>query len=253
MTNNKTQIWASGGGVQSAAIAALIVRGLYKPDLAVIVDTEREQSTTWSYMDSVITPALSAVCVTLQRVAKSQYATVDLYGGKDGDSLLVPVFTTQGGEIGKLPAYCSNEWKRRVVQRWASAQGVKECDMWLGISVDEMRRMTPGTDKWKNRYPLIEQRMTRDDCVALVERMGWPTPPRSSCWMCPNHTQEEWRDIKENKPDDWEKAVQFDKEIRKKDPHAFLHSDGIPLDKADLEERNGVLFGHGCNTGHCFV
>ena len=200
--SNRKQIWASGGGVQSAAIAALIVRGIYKPDLAVIVDTEREQSTTWSYMDSVISPALASVGVTLQRVPKSQFATVDLYGGKDGDSLLVPVFATQGGDVGKLPAYCSNEWKRRVVQRWASAQGVSECDMWLGISVDEMRRMSPGTEKWKNRYPLIEQRMTRDDCVALVERMGWPTPPRSSCWMCPNHTQEEWRDIKENKPED---------------------------------------------------
>jgi enterochelin esterase-like enzyme len=42
----RTQLWASGGGVQSAAIAALIVQGKLRPDLAVIVDTEREQSTT---------------------------------------------------------------------------------------------------------------------------------------------------------------------------------------------------------------
>jgi len=38
----RTQVWASGGGVQSTAIAALIVLGrLPKPDLAVIADTGR--------------------------------------------------------------------------------------------------------------------------------------------------------------------------------------------------------------------
>jgi hypothetical protein len=66
---SRTQLWASGGGVQSAAIAALIVTGkVAKPDFAVIVDTEREQSTTWQYMDSVIAPALASVGVTLNRV-----------------------------------------------------------------------------------------------------------------------------------------------------------------------------------------
>jgi hypothetical protein len=39
-----TDLWSCGGGTQSAAIAALIVRGdIRKPDLAVIVDTERER------------------------------------------------------------------------------------------------------------------------------------------------------------------------------------------------------------------
>ena len=61
----RTQLWASSGGVQSAAIAALIVQGHLRPDLAVIIDTEREQSTTWEYMDEVITPALASVGVTL--------------------------------------------------------------------------------------------------------------------------------------------------------------------------------------------
>lgn len=64
----RSQIWASGGGVQSAAIAALIVQERLRPDLAVIVDTEREQSTTWAYMDDVIAPALSKVGVTLRQV-----------------------------------------------------------------------------------------------------------------------------------------------------------------------------------------
>lgn len=249
----RTQIWASGGGVQSAAIAALIVKGVLRPDLAVIVDTEREQSTTWAYMDGVIAPALARVGVTLQRVRKSEFEPRDLYGGEDGDTLLLPAFTTQGGDIGKLPTYCSSYWKREVVKRWANAQGVKAADMWLGISVDELERVQKKqAPKWRQRYPLIEQRLNRWECIRLVESMGWPTPPRSSCWMCPNHTQEEWRDIRDNKPEDWQAAIRFDREVRQRDPHAWIHSDCVPLEEANLDDANGVLFGHACTSGHCF-
>lgn len=248
----RTQIWSSGGGVQSAAIAALIVRGDLHPDLSVIIDTEREQSTTWKYMDAVVTPALANVGVVLHRVKKSDYATVDLYGGASGETLLMPVFTDHSGSIGKLPTYCSTEWKKRVVRRWATAQGCNEVDIWLGISVDEKNRMQSGSGKWQHRHPLIERNMNRGDCIALVESMGWPRPPRSSCWNCPNHTQAEWRDIKENKPADWNLAVKFDVDIRILDPHAFLHGDCIPLDAVDLSDANGSLFSH-CDSGMCFV
>ncbi|MBI7541383.1 hypothetical protein JEV92_04190 [Pseudomonas aeruginosa] len=255
MTQARTQLWSSGGGVQSAAIAALIVQGrIAPPDLAIIVDTEREQSTTWDYMDQVIQPALAAVGVTLHRVRKSEFEHRDLYGGASGDTLLIPVFTTYGGDVGKLSNYCSAYWKREVVKRWANAQGVKAVDNWLGISIDELGRVAKDKGgKWQNRYPLIEQCMNRGDCVALVHRMGWPAPPRSSCWNCPNHTQEEWRDIRDNKPADWRQAIALDRDIRERDPHAFLHPDCVPLDQADLDDSNGVLFGHGCVSGHCFT
>ena len=70
----RTQIWSSGGGVQSTAIAALICLGELKPDLAVIVDTERELSTTWDYLDTVVMPALESTGVELVKVPKSDYA-----------------------------------------------------------------------------------------------------------------------------------------------------------------------------------
>ncbi len=255
MSADRVQVWCSGGGVQSAAIAALIVQGKVRPDLAVIVDTEREQSTTWTYMDQVISPALASVGLVLNKVRKSEFEHRDLYGGAKGDTLLIPAFTTQaGGDTGKLSNFCSSYWKREVVKRWGNAQGLKAVDLWLGISIDEHTRMQANkVGKWRTRYPLIELAMNRGDCIALVARMGWPSAPRSSCWMCPNHTQAEWRDIRDNKPGDWRKVIHFDRAMRRRDPHAFLHADAVPIDQADLDDRNGVLFGHGCNSGHCFV
>ena len=117
--------------MQSTAIAALICQGELLPDLSIIVDTERELSTTWDYLDKWVTPALEQAGVTLHRVAKSEYATVDLMRN---NHLLIPAFTTESGEIGKLPTYCSNEWKQRVMRRWAGEQGVKQADIWIAVT-----------------------------------------------------------------------------------------------------------------------
>lgn len=254
---DRTQLWASGGGVQSAAIAALIVRGdLPKPDLAIIVDTGREKPSTWRYMDAVIAPNLARVGVTLHRVPTRDFEKRGLYGGKDGETFLMPAFTTQAGtgDLGKLSNFCSSYWKREVIKRWANrVHGVKAVDQWLGISTDEMERMQRRNGKWRTRYPLIEQRMNRGDCVALVSRMGWPPAPRSSCSECPNQTQQEWRETRDHEPVEWQRVVRFDHAIRKRDPHLFLHSDGVPLDQANLDDANGALFGHGCTSGHCFT
>ena len=242
----RTQIWSSGGGVQSSAIAALIVKGELKPELACIVDTEREASTTWAYLDEIVKPELLKVGCDLVRIPKSDYATVDLYRN---DDILIPAFT----ENGKLLTFCSNEWKQRVMRRWASDQGVIDADIWIGFTIDELRRVTTPTGKWQNRYPLIEKRMTRGDCIALVESMGWPAPPRSSCWMCPNKTNSEWLEMKKHNHADFEKAVVFEQEIRLLDDELTLSNGGQTLDKTDFNESQDDLFTGRCDSGMCFV
>lgn len=157
---SRIQVWSCGGGTQSAAIAALICNGsIPAPHLSVIIDTEREVQTTWDYFDNTLRPMCSAVGVDIHRVKKSQYATVDLYGGAERESLLIPAFTNKDGGIGKLPTYCSNEWKVRALQRFCvekfpDAEGF---DFWLGISRDESHRMRTGhAGKWQYKHPLID-------------------------------------------------------------------------------------------------
>jgi hypothetical protein len=246
------QVWSCGGGTQSAAIAALIVSGrLPKPDIAAMVDTGRERTSTWEYANGVLIPALASVGVTLHIVPQEGYATVGL-SAHNGD-ILLPMFTEQG----KLPTWCSNEWKRFVLQRWLREMSVQECQVWIGISLDEMRRVRAPKEKWyQERYPLLfdlTPPLRRGDCVKLVEQMGWPTPPRSSCWCCPNMGDREWRDVKENYPEDFEKAVRLEREIRRTDAGLWLHKHRIPLDKVDIESQLDMFDAAGCATGMCWV
>lgn len=220
VTYSGAQVWSCGGGTQSAAIAALICQGrLDKPDVAIMVDTEREKASTWRYVHGVIVPNLRAVGVELQIVPKSTLATVDLYG-KNGD-LLLPVYT----EKGKMPTFCANEWKVRVAERWLRAQGHKDWVTWLGFSTNEMRRVRAGKGL---RYPLLEEgiQLSREGCVNLVRSLGWPDPPRSSCWMCPNQSDEEWMAMDR---EDFEKACHPEDLIREKDSGFFFHRSRVPL------------------------
>ena len=255
-------VWSFGGGTQSAAIAALIIQGrLPKPDYAVMADTEREKSGTWLYLKHVVAPNLAEVGVTIEIAKKSDYATVDVFGGKDSKSVLLPVFTNQNGTVGKLPGYCSGEWKKRVVARYLKAQhGFSRYVSWMGMSIDEMDRMRVRGDYGPNYYPLLETvPMRRSDCVHLVtEIMGWPRPPRSACAECPNQGAEEWKQMRRESPADFARAVAFDAWIRETDPHAFLHPSCIPLSEVDFDAQTSLdMFGgdngKGCDSGYCFV
>ena len=250
MKQDRIQVWSSGGGVQSTAIAALIVMDELRPDYSIIVDTEREMRTTWDYLDKFVRPALERVDIVLHRVRKSHYTTVDLYSS-NGD-LLIPAYTNQNVEIGKLPTFCSSEWKKRVMHRWATEQGIKKALVWMGFTIDELRRCKQILGKWQERYPLIERRMTRSDCIALVKKMGWPEPPRSSCYMCPNKSQQEWIWMKQHSSDDFKRAIKFEKYMRKKDDAIWLTQLGEPIEQIDFEKTDD-LFGGGCDSGMCFV
>lgn len=106
--------WSYGGGVQSCAIAVLIAQGLLpKPELVVMADTSREATETWEYTETHIGPLFDRLGMELNIIPHT-LATVDLYGTK-GDALL-PAYTADGA--GKLPTFCSVEWKQRVVRRW---------------------------------------------------------------------------------------------------------------------------------------
>lgn len=258
------EVFSSGGGTQSACIAALIVQGrLPKPDLAVIVDTERERGSVWEYHDQVVVPALASVGVRLHRISCRDYGynQDSLFNNKG--TLLIPAFTNQSGTVGKLPTYCSTYWKIDAVKIWLRREHKirhGQARKWIGFSLDEARRYTRmalGKDGIRGliRWPLIHDvPLRREQAIQEVEKMGWPTPPRSACWMCPNQSDHEWRDLKANYPAEFQKAVELEREVRARDPFAFLHESCVPLDEVDFSTEPELFDSAAqCNSGMCFV
>lgn len=255
------QVWCCGGGTQSVAIGALIVEGyLPKPDFSLIADTGRECSSTWAYLENVLNPALAKVGVVIERVKAADYgyAGAELFSKEE---LLIPAFSNEtAGSTGKLTAFCNRWWKLDSMRVYLSkVHGITRSKYrsWIGFSLDEQRRyfrMMNGEEYQKGLiwFPLVEKRLRRYQSIELVKAMGWPEPPRSRCWMCPNQSNAEWRELRDNRPTEFQAAIKLEAEIQQRDPHAWLHKSCIPLSKVDFTEEPD-LFNRPCDSGVCFL
>lgn len=260
------EVFSSGGGTQSSAIAALIVQGrLPKPDIAAIVDTGMERGTTWSYMDEVVAPALKSVGVEMHRVYQKDWGYNPEHGKQwlstSENTILMPGYTNQSGNDnpGKLPGFCSNEWKVRALNRFLSGEmSVKASSYrrWIGFSVNETKRalrMMDGEEykAGKIRFPLIHDiPLRRHQAIAECIKMGWPEPPRSTCYVCPNQRNDEWSGAT---PKELELAAKLERDIQRADPFFWLHKSCIPIDKVDFSEEPDLFSERSCNSGVCFV
>lgn len=253
-------IWSNGGGTQSAAIAVLISQGkLPTPERSVMADTSRECAATWKYLENYIRPLLWTVGLEVEIVPHS-YAASDIY---DKGTMLLPAYTQNGN--GKMRGFCSGNWKRDAVNKWLReperGYGQKSpVIQWLGMSKDEIRRCKPAKQKWIDiQWPLIMwygHCLDRQECVRLVMDAGLPKPPKSRCYMCPNQNNLEWSELRAESPEEFELAVNLEKQIIANDEHGgmFLHFSGLPLDRADLavkDKPEHPLFGRGedCESG----
>jgi hypothetical protein len=252
----RVQLWSCGGGRQSAGIAALIVEGaLPKPDHVCMVALESEYRAVWPYVNRYVRPALMGLGIAFTAIPRARYATVDLWGGAEGDSLLLPAHTNQSGTPGKLPEFCSNEWKRRVVSRWAAEQSdwkARGVDVWVGVSWEERHRRRAPQRAWLQAvYPLLDMRATTiSGCLAAVARVGWPEPPRSRCSFCPNQSDAEWAELTAA---EFAAACALEDEVRARDPHAYFHKTLMPLRDVTLTpEAEAGLFTGGCSAGMCY-
>jgi hypothetical protein len=48
-----------------------------------------------------------------------------------------------------------------------------------------------------------------------MKKNKYPEPPRSACYYCPFHSREEWRRMRNEDPEHFAKAIEFDEMLRR--------------------------------------
>lgn len=237
----------------------------------------------------IVTSKGNIVRDTLQGIENNQrFASVPFFVVNDVpvyEQVLVgheKVYSEEFGEVIEQPIYengkllevkkkkgvlwrqCTGEYKIAPVRReirnllgYGPRHKVREkVRLWMGISTDEIQRVKPSQVKWiENVFPLIDEEMSRLDCLRWFKNNNMPLPPKSSCIICPYHSDAHWLDMKRNNTKAWEMAVEFDKKIRripKINGTVYLHRSCVPLDEVELKENQGSLdlFGNECE-GMC--
>ena len=263
-----------GAGVQSSTMALMAAHSEITPmpDFAVFADTGWEPKAVYEWLDWLEQQLPFPVARVGNGNLRSDQITARMRGKKqDGERWAsLPYFVRGKGVDGLIRRQCTSEYKiQPIIKHLRGEIGLKPrqhspkqpvITQWIGISLDEAQRMKPSRERWiTHRWPLIERRMSRQDCLTWMETNGYMRPPRSSCIGCPFHSDAEWRDMRDNRPDEWADAVEFDDAVRDAGGmrgQTFLHRQCVPLDQADLttaEDHGQVdMFGNECE-GMCGV
>ena len=242
-----------GAGVQSSAllVMACIDERVPKPDVAIFADTGDEPPWVYEYVERLARWAEphGVEVVTAQKGVLSEWV-VDRQ--KDGKRFVtVPIYTASpdGQKEGMLRRQCTREFKVEPITQkvrellgYSKGQRVKErVRAMLGITIDEATRMKPSWHRWiTNTWPLVDLGMHRNDCYAVIADAGLPEPQKSACVYCPYHTDAYWSWMKEEHPEQFQRAVDFDEAIRNmtmrgRDQPGFLHRSCVPLAEVDFD------------------
>lgn len=233
-----------GGGVQSTAMLVLAAKGVidYPVALFANVGEDSENPATLEYIERYSRPYAEQhgiEFVSLDRIKRDGSRETVMSRIKDSTrSIGIPVRMSSG-----MPANrnCTIDFKVKVIAKEVKRRGATKDDpahVALGISLDEFHRMKPSRLPVQvSEWPLVDMRISRNDCLQIIKDAGLPRPPKSSCWFCPFHTRQAWRDMKREDPDTFIRSVELERYINNrrekigKNP-VWLSSMLRPLDEA---------------------
>ena len=172
------RILSLGAGVQSSTMSLMAEEGEFgvKPDAAIFADTGWEPKPVIEHLEWLKTQ----VSYPVYTVGKGTSIRDDIMKAmsESGNRFASAPFFTKNPDSNKkgmLRRQCTREYKitpiarksRQLVglKKHAKFPKGKHIETWIGISTDEIMRMKPSRDSWqKNRWPLIEKKMSIQDC-----------------------------------------------------------------------------------------
>lgn len=238
-----------GAGVQSTTLALMAADGtLPGLDAAIFADTGWEPRRVYDHLAKLRT-VLADAGIPLHIVSN---------GNLRADSLdpqhryaSVPYFVRNpDGTDGMGRRQCTSEYKLAPINRkvrellgaappdFRRVPKGQVAEQWIGFSTDEIHRVSDkdGVSYITKRYPLLDLGMSRKDCERWLKARGWGETAKSACVGCPYHGNAQWRDLRDNHPEEWADAVAFDEAIRKGGARglplngtAYLHRSRLPL------------------------
>src|SRR5262245_35543455 len=156
------------------------------PNCAIFADTGWEPKAVYAHLDWLCSG--NVLPFPVHRVSAGNLRDDVMRGVNTTghDFTAVPWYVLRrSGRAVMLRRQCTKEYKlgpiqRKVVELLGGKHPKGGATLWLGISTDEAARAKPSRVQYiVNRWPLIDARMSRQDCLRWLERHGYPKPPKS--------------------------------------------------------------------------
>ncbi len=201
-------ILSYGGGVNTTALMVLLLKRRMPLDEAVFADTGAELPETYRNV-RMAARYLKKRGIPL-RIVKSNNGT------------LLQTCKKRRVIPSQLWRWSTRDYKITPIHAYYRSLKT-HIQEYLGISYDEIERIKSSSLPYvTSSFPLVDEKMTRNDCLQLIRRAGLPAPAKSGCYFCPFNTEERWRYIWRNHRDLYLKAMRLE-EQSKHFPRQKLH------------------------------
>jgi len=182
------QIASFGCGVDS--VAGLLLNSDY--DEIIFADTLDELPETYAYLDYF---------------EKKSGLKITKVTSKHGS--LYDYFFKGKSQSSKYHHWCSDKFKIQPIRKYLREKyGKKETfEMNIFIDYSEFHRMRESDRKYiKNKYPLVEQKLNRDQLKEIIKSKGYLLPEKSGCYHCCFTTKKGWIKLRNKEPELWQKT-----------------------------------------------
>ena len=264
MSGDKQQVEyiSYGGGTPSLALIILNIKGEIKPitgrdkvDEIIFADTGWDRTDTMDQMYEIEKYVKSHGYNF--KIVQSKYGSLEKYlynnltKNENKGFLPIPYHSKDKG-IGQRQ--CTNQFKIQPIntflrEKYGKISRVAQ----LGIHFDEWQRVKdPMAKKDVNRFPLVDMKLKRSDCINIVAETGLPMPPKSACVGCPYLPASRFIELNHENPKDFERAEKIDTLMNPQGK--YLSNQKIPL--SSLKQQSvfpDILDDSSCESGYCFT
>jgi len=198
-----------GGGTNSTAMLILMKRRGERPALIMFADTGDEKPETYSHLY-----VMQSWCMV------NDFPQITVVKNDQPKALLDGSLSSECIRLGTMPSKtfgfssCSVKWKvtpqEKYLKQWMQERILESIIHYIGYDYDEIHRSqkpAPAQEWRDRRYPLIDARWGRDECVAAIDAEGLPRPGKSACFMCPSSKKWEVVWLKKTHPELYGKAI----------------------------------------------
>jgi hypothetical protein len=233
-----------GGGVNSTAMFFVLLKNKIPLDEMIFADTGAEMPQTYKTVER------------MQGIAKQNNILFTIVRSDKGN--LYDYCWKYKTVPSRQRRDCTWKFKIRPIRNYIREKYGKEehFNQYIGISYEEKHRVRLSDVRYAtNVYPLIDNKIDRNECIKINKENGFDDTLKSGCYICPFTRKQGWIDLAKNNPELFDKAIALEENC----PNKKVQLASKPLRFFKKLEGQKYIMDYGedappCNgTGGCFL
>jgi len=202
MTTTTSKVLSFGGGVNSVALAILLINEGWRGHI-LFADTGTEWPDTYCYMNTFESEWLTPRGHKIVRL--------DAKWRTRGYALpLLDYCEATGHQPLAHPRWCTKHYKVKPLHKYMQSLGIEPETELIGIAADEAWRMP------SRLRPLVDRTIDRPGCVDIIQAEQLEVPRKSGCVICPFQRNAQWRELWKRYPQLFTRAEALERQITAK-------------------------------------